>query len=37
MNPTQRTVLIIEDNQDIRESTSEVLQLADFTVFAADN
>jgi len=37
MNPTQRTVLIIEDNQDIRESTTEVLQLADFTVFAADN
>jgi CRP-like cAMP-binding protein len=33
----KRTVLLIEDNQDIRESTAEVLELADFTVFTAEN
>lgn len=33
----KRTVLLIEDNQDIRESTAEILELADFTVFTAEN
>ena len=32
-----RSVLIIEDNQDIRESTAEILELADYTVFIAEN
>lgn len=30
-------ILIIEDNQDIRESTAEILELADYTVFQAPN
>ncbi|HEX8377343.1 MAG TPA: response regulator [Pedobacter sp.] len=33
----KRTVLLIEDNQDIRESTAEILELADFKVFTAEN
>lgn len=30
-------ILIIEDNNDIRESTAEILELADFEVFQAKN
>ncbi|HEY1025482.1 MAG TPA: response regulator [Sphingobacteriaceae bacterium] len=37
MKPANRSVLIIEDNEDIRESTAEILELADFTVYKADN
>lgn len=37
MKPANRTVLIIEDNQDIRESTAEILELADYTVYTAEN
>lgn len=31
------TVLIIEDNQDVRENTMEILELAGFAVITADN
>ena len=31
------SILIIEDNADIRESTSEILELADYEVFQASN
>ena len=31
------TLLIIEDNEDIRESTAEILELADYTVLKAEN
>lgn len=37
MKKALRTVLIIEDNEDIRESTAEILGLADYNVFVADN
>ena len=37
MNSQKRTALIIEDNQDIRESTAEILELADFEVYTAEN
>lgn len=37
MNKTARTVLIIEDNEDIRESTAEILKLADYQVYTAEN
>lgn len=37
MSVKKRTVLLIEDNEDIRESTAEILELADFTVYTADN
>lgn len=37
MIPKKKTVLLIEDNQDIRESTAEILELADFTVYTAEN
>src|SRR5688572_19717046 len=30
-------ILIIEDNDDIRESTAEILELADYTVLQANN
>lgn len=33
----KQRILIIEDNDDIRESTAEILELADFEVFQADN
>ncbi|MDR3695975.1 response regulator [Mucilaginibacter sp.] len=33
----KKKVLVIEDNTDIRENVVEILQLADFTVFEADN
>jgi CRP-like cAMP-binding protein/CheY-like chemotaxis protein len=32
-----KTVLIIEDNNDIRENIVEILQLANYTVYEADN
>ena len=32
-----KTVLIIEDNNDIRENIFEILQLADYTVYEAQN
>ncbi|MBS1524433.1 MAG: response regulator [Bacteroidetes bacterium] len=32
-----KTILIIEDNNDIRESTVEILELAGYQVFQADN
>ena len=32
-----KTVLIIEDNQDIRENTAEILELLGLTVISADN
>ena len=37
MNKTIRTVLIIEDNEDIRESTAEILEFADYKVYTAEN
>ena len=37
MNASKKTVLLIEDNQDIRESTAEILELAGFTVYTAEN
>src|SRR4028118_1265021 len=37
MSKKKRTVLLIEDNQDIRESTAEILELADFIVYTAEN
>ncbi|GEO07164.1 transcriptional regulator [Adhaeribacter aerolatus] len=37
MSLAKKTVLLIEDNQDIRESTSEILAMADFTVYTAEN
>jgi len=33
----KKKVLVIEDNNDIRENVVEILQLADFTAFEADN
>ena len=33
----QTTLLIIEDNEDIRESTAEILELAGYTVLKAEN
>lgn len=35
MNPSQKTILVIEDHDDIRESTAEILELAGYTVFTA--
>jgi len=32
-----RTVLVIEDNRDIRENTSEILELAGYAVLCAEN
>lgn len=37
MKAGSRSVLIIEDNQDIREGTAEILELADYTVYTAEN
>ena len=34
---SKTSILIIEDNNDIRESTAEILELADFTVLQAVN
>ena len=33
----QQRILIIEDNDDIRESTAEILELANYEVMQADN
>ncbi len=33
----KQTILIIEDNEDIRESTAEILELASYEVFQADH
>lgn len=33
----KKTILIIEDNEDIRESTAEILHLADYTILKAEN
>lgn len=33
----KKKALIIEDNNDIRENVVEMLELAGYTVFAADN
>lgn len=35
MNSSQKTILIIEDHDDIRESTAEILELAGYSVFTA--
>jgi len=32
-----KSILVIEDNQDIRENTGEILTLAGYTVFSAEN
>jgi CheY-like chemotaxis protein/CRP-like cAMP-binding protein len=37
MEAGKKTVLIIEDNQDIRESTEEILQLAGYNVHTSEN
>ncbi|MGY0040715.1 response regulator transcription factor [Pedobacter sp. NJ-S-72] len=37
MEHRKQRILIIEDNDDIRESTAEILELADYEVFQADN
>lgn len=37
MNKATKTILIIEDNEDIRESTAEILELANYTVYTAQN
>ena len=33
----KQTILIIEDNTDIRESTAEILELAGYTTLTAEN
>lgn len=33
----KKTILIIEDNQDIRESSTEILELANYNVLTAEN
>lgn len=37
MTDSSVTVLVIEDNQDIRESTIEILELANYVVHSAEN
>ncbi|MGV3685574.1 MAG: response regulator [Daejeonella sp.] len=37
MSKAAKSILIIEDNQDIRESTAEILELADYEVYSAEN
>jgi CheY-like chemotaxis protein len=32
-----KKILLIEDNQDVRENTSEILELAGYAVTAAEN
>lgn len=34
---TMKKILIIEDNNDVRENTAEILELADYTVITAEN
>jgi DNA-binding NtrC family response regulator len=33
----QKTVLVIDDNNDIRENTAEILDLAGYKTFTAEN
>jgi CheY-like chemotaxis protein len=33
----QKTILLIEDNQDVRENTAEILELANYKVLQAEN
>ena len=33
----KKTILVIEDNNDIRENTAEILELAGYTTFTAEN
>jgi CheY-like chemotaxis protein len=37
MDFTNKKVLVIEDNEDIRESTSEILESADYITYKAEN
>lgn len=37
MNAVPKTILIIEDNQDIRENTAELLEMDGYWVFTASN
>ncbi len=32
-----KTILLIEDNKDVRENTAEILELADYKVIQAEN
>ena len=32
-----KTILLIEDNQEVRENTAEILELANYTLFTAEN
>jgi len=32
-----KTILVIEDNKDVRENTSEILELANYKVLQAEN
>jgi CheY-like chemotaxis protein len=32
-----KSILVIEDNQDIRENTAEILDLAGYKTFTAEN
>ena len=34
---SNKTILIIEDNLEIRENTEELLELADYNVYTAEN
>ena len=33
----QKTILVIDDNNDIRENTAEILELAGYKTFTAEN
>ena len=33
----KNTILIIEDSADVRENTAELLELAGYTIFTANN
>ncbi len=35
--PFMKKILLIEDNDDIRENTAEILELSNYTVFTAEN
>lgn len=37
MNMNMKSVLVIDDNQDIRENTAEILELAGYKTFTAEN
>ncbi len=32
-----KTILLIEDNQEVRENSAEILELANYKVYQADN